>query len=418
MTTTPRLVQALAAGSAHRPRWIAPLDRPWLGQSSVLLAAPVAADVDAVRAAFAEFLDRHPASPIARRLDPVRGRWLPVPRSQRAAHAARVVTEVADPDPDDLAGHVRAHLDHAPDLPVWVAVSPTSVLSSINHALGDASTFTRLALALSSADAAGLDALANRAGVGSALRALRAGLPAHRREWVDYLRNRTGPPTPREVGDHQPARPGVAGTVLGRPALAQITKWRNANAKGVSITSVLTTLTHRALTAHGVPLHSGGAWALIDIRGLLGDGEPQWGNLSKSLFLTADLTDPAAVEAAMKQARATGRALPATVVGAVTGAVRTPRPPSPYSAPTDEIVLTFNSMPTLSGLAELNWLDTGPKRFFGFGPSTDPAGITVFAVRTRDHMELTASFDEAAVSAQTVEKALAALAEPTGLLAG
>ncbi|EWC60395.1 hypothetical protein UO65_4283 [Actinokineospora spheciospongiae] len=399
-----------------RPRRVGPLDRPWLHQRSVLLVTPVATDVEAIRAALLRFTHLHPDSPISSRLDEATGRWLPVRAGDRAEHVARMVVTAPDPDPEDLTGYIKAHLAPPRDLPVRLVVSPTAVLGDISHAVGDASTFTRLLMAATRGT--GLDELAARTPTRTVLHALRAGLRTHRRDWVDYVRHRTAPPVAAATTAPERTRPDFTGAVIPNPALREITRWRNTHAKGISITSVLTSMTHRALVSHGVPLNGDGLWALIDVRGMLGPSDdPRWGNLSKSLYLRTDLGDPAAVEAAMKQARDTGRALPALALGSLIGAVSATPKPAPALAPRpDRVTLTFNSMPTLPGLADMPWLDTGTKRFFGFSPSYGPDGITVFAIRTRDHMELTASHDENVVSTETVDKALAALAAPTALL--
>ncbi|OLR92447.1 hypothetical protein [Actinokineospora bangkokensis] len=402
--------------STQRPRRVQPLDRPWLGQRSVLLATPVRTDVAAIRAALLRFAHLHPDSPIASRLDAATGRWLPVPPHQRAAHVERLVTTAPDPDPDDLEAHVRRYRVTAPDLPVVVVVSPTAVLTEISHAVGDAATFTRLTMAISRAS--GLDELAHRTGTRTVLRALRSGLRAHRQDWADFVRHRVAPPRTTTSGPPQQCRPDFTGTVVPAAALREITRWRNAHARGTSITSVLTTMTHRAFTDLGVPVRDDGLWALIDIRGLLPDAPHRWGNLSKSLYLTAALRDPAAVEAAMKQARDTSRALPALVLGSLTGAVATPQQPPTRAPRPDAVTLTFNSMPTLPGLADMDWVEgAGPRRFFGFGPSMGPEGLTVFAIRTREHLELSASYDSSVISTDTAAKALAALTDPAALLA-
>ena len=92
----------------------------------------------------------------------------------------------------------------------------------------------------------------------------------------------------------------------------------------------------------------------------------------------------------------------------------------PQAPPSDVVatplVLTFNSLPTLPGVAELPWTVERGRRFYGFGESHDGAGVTLFALRMRDHMQLTASFDARSAEPAAVRAALADLAQPAEVL--
>ena len=250
------------------PYRIALIDRPWLGYRSVMLATPLAAPpIERIRAVLAEFLVRHPTAPLACRIDPAARRWVPVPPAERAVHLERILRSAPDPDPDDLGAHVRAHRDAGiEDLPFVATVSPGSVMLNGAHVLGDAATLARLLQALAGADPEGLVAIDDRARTAEPVRALARGMRAHGRDWVHHLRNPSTPPPPSLDAPTGPVRPAFVGTVLDQTALRALTRWRNANAKGVSLTSVLTTAAFRALTAHGVPVHGDGFYALIDIR--------------------------------------------------------------------------------------------------------------------------------------------------------
>ena len=103
------------------------------------------------------------------------------------------------------------------------------------------------------------------------------------------------------------------------------------------------------------------------------------------------------------------RAVPATVAG-----LRPQAPPSDVVA--TPLVLTFNSLPTLPGVAELPWTVERGRRFYGFGESHDGAGVTLFALRMRDHMQLTASFAARSAEPAAVRAALADLAQPAEVL--
>jgi hypothetical protein len=404
-----------------RPRRVALIDLPWLGHNSVLVATPLAVrPIGEIRVALKEFMRRNPTTPLACRLDTRASRWLPVPAAEREAHLDRILIAAGDPDPDDLAGHVVAHQAAvAPDLPLVVVVTPGSIMTQICHAVGDAVTATRLMRALVRAEPDELAGLAQRVGTAGPVRALIRGLRPHHRDWAHYLRSRSGPPVAEPVGPAAPAQPSFTGTTISNAGLRDITRWRNANARGVSLTCVLTCAMHRALCLHGVPMHGSGYYALIDMRTMLPDnGKPHWGNLCKSLYLAADLTDPYSVESALRKVRDTDRALPASVIGAVTTAMTRPRPPAATQAPVAPVTLTFNSIPTLPGLSDLPWHDEVDRRFYGFGRSRGPGSISVSVLRLRGHMELTASFDEATVTAETMRSALEAVGNPETLLSG
>ncbi|WNV85113.1 hypothetical protein [Umezawaea sp. Da 62-37] len=401
-----------------RPTRIAGIDRSWTPMRSVVLATPLAvAPVDRIRAVLTEHARRFPRSPVTSRIDPLSLRWVPVPADQWEAHLDRMVVEAPDPDPDDLDQHIADHVTAPADLPLLVVASAGSLLVQISHAVGDAITLTQLILALSHGDQERLDAVADRARTAEPVRALLAGLRPHHRDWARYVRARTAPPVPRPTGPAVTLRPSAVGSVLSNAALKDITRWRNANARGVSLTSVLTSLAYQALRLHGVPIHDQGFYTLLDLRSLLPNASgARWGNLSKSLYLTADLADPCAVETAMKAARETRRALPATVMGMATDVVARSRPPLTTSSPSAPMIMTFNSIPTLPGLSAMPWREEGLRRYYGFGSAVGSNGITVFAIRTREHMELTASFDETGVPLDTVSDALASMSTSVDLL--
>lgn len=403
-----------------RPKRVALIDRPWLDHYTVALATPLRVrPIGEIRAVLADFVSRHPTAPLACRLDPGANRWLPVPPGERSAHLDRVVTAADDPDPADLAGHLRAHGTMGPGLPLQVAVGPESFMLQVCHAVGDAVTVAQLLFALVQADSLELGHLARRVGTSVPVRALIGNAWSHHRDWARYLRRRNGPPEATAVGPATTPRPSFTRATLSNAALRDITRWRNTNARGVSLTCVLTAAMHRALTRAGVPMDDRGYYALIDMRSALPERpEPYWGNMSKSLYLAADPADPHSVENALRTARTTHRALPASVVGAVTSVLARPRPPTDPRPPVAPVSLTFNSIPILPRLSELPWHDQESQRFYAYGPSRGPGGISVSAVRLRGHMELSASFDEATVRPETLRDAMESLSDVAGLHTG
>lgn len=176
--------------------------------------------------------------------------------------------------------------------------------------------------------------------------------------------------------------------------------------------AVLTARVFAGLRAEGVALRADAYYSLFDLRSLLGDDARSIsGNLAKSVLVEADLNDPAAVDEALRVTMESRRALPALAIGAV----RSLRPPRRLAVPpSDEVVLSFSSMSSLAGLEGLPWATSEGRRYVGLGYPTGPTGISVFAVRFRDRLELTASFDRASADPAAVTRALRRVAEGPG----
>lgn len=398
------------------PRRIALIDRSWVGYRSVMLATPVlTSPIDQIRVVLAEYMRRHPAAPLSGRIDEQTCRWIPVPEADRQAHLDRVLIRSVDPEPGGLEEHIWAHLPAAaPDLPFVAVVGDRSICLVMSHAVGDAVTMSGLLVALARADHGRLAAMEPRIGTSAPLRALFRQLRPNHRQWIEQLRNPASPPAHGGTSPAGPTRPAFAGSVLSNAGLRDVTRWRNANAPGVSLTSVLTVAVYRALVEQGLNIHGGGCYALIDIRAYVSTvGELSYGNLAKSLYLAADLNDPGSVAAALGDATKSGRAIPAIVVATAKGLFWRPAHAQghPGGAP---LTLTFNSMPVLPGMSDLPWHDSGGRRFYASGLSAGPGGMTVLALRLRDHLQLTASFDETTAPAAAVRRGLEALTESLG----
>ena len=165
----------------------------------------------------------------------------------------------------------------------------------------------------------------------------------------------------------------------------------------------------------GVAMNPAGYYSLFDVRRYVAkdskDSAVKFGNLAKSVFLDADMTDPRAIGDAMDHVIASGRVLPGLVMGALTTAIR--RPAHAGGTVSDgPVTLSFVSMPTLPGLSDVPWIDSGPRRYCGVGYPVGRLGISVFAIRLRGHMEISASFDRTVLDATAVQRALEHLSDP------
>jgi hypothetical protein len=409
---------------AGRSRRVRLLDRPWVGFRGVALVTPLdLPSVEDARALLAAHLRAHPGSVLARRIDVRRGRWVPVPAAEIEAHVRRLVRPAPAVTPERLAelgvhdaGAVMID-DHlardAHDLPIAFGFGPDHLTVSTSHVMGDMATCTKLMQAVTTLDAGLLAALTPETRLGVHVGAVLRGLRTHGRGWLAHLRGGAGGPA-TVAADVDAAvvpaeRPGFEELVLPQDRIRAITKWRNTNAKGASITAALTTLVHRALVAEGLPVEGSGFFTLFDTRGMLPPTEVlRPGNLAKALWIAADVDDPHAVGAALDAAIKTRRALPAVVAGTLGTLRGCPPGVRPARAGTP-LVLTMNSAPSMPGVADLPWREDGVRRFLPMGHSAGPGGITVFAIRQRESMQLVATFDEATACRDAVRRALESL---------
>ncbi len=409
---------------------ISGLDRRWMGTNGVILMTGVRTrPAEQVRVLFAEYLRQYPHHALAGCIDRSGRRWVPVPVTDRAAHVNRLVIATDDPDPEDLDSHVRTHIAAlTPDLPLLVAVSPHSLVIIMCHGVGDGVTLDRIAATLLGADAtedgevvARLAAVEPRIGLSLAVRELARSLPRHGQDWFAHTGNplrrrpsRSPAPAPRPVG---PSRPAFASAMVTNERLRGLLQWRNREAPKASIAAVLTSATYRALAGQGLDVDRRGYYAILDLRQFLPDGSaPRYGNGAKSLHIAADLDDPQAISTALKQANEARRVLPAVVLRSP---MRLRQPVSTARAQRGErLALTFTFQTTAGELPRLPTAGDLPRRIYGFGTPASPGGVAVFAVRLREHLQLTASFDQATVPMEAVRLALASLTDPRSVLEG
>lgn len=404
------------------------LDRPWAGHWTGVVVTPIRVpSLENMRTAWRSLMDEHPDAALACRVD--ERNWITVPAAERNAFVRATIVPIEDPAADDADTCLARSLHLLPaDRPILIGVGERSLLLLCSHQIGDGATVTSLIRALLDGDADGLGALTRKADLPDVVRATRAQARGHGREWWSMARRRiaglrgggsTAEPADPTPGA-SPTRPArsEAGTA-DRTAvvsvrwttadLQQISRWRTSNAKGMSITSVLTAATQRALVEAGLPMAADGFHSLVDLRRYLPDSKQSFlaGNLAKSVRIDADPTDLRAIGEASRTMVESARPVLSTVLGAMAGAVtrRMPSGVAPASAD-GPVAMTFNSMPALPGLSELPWLPGQARQYVGVGYPAGPRSITVFAMRMREHMQVTAAFQETLIDPELVRRIL------------
>lgn len=401
------------------------LDRKWMrGHAVMLLTATDSRSVDQARTLFAEFIARCPSHPLACRIDRQGNRWTPVDESEREAHVARLVVATDQPEPEQYEHYLRDQVAAlAPDLPFRAAVGGHTVFVIMSHAVGDAATVIALSTALllrtelTPANVLdGLAAIEPRMQLSFAVRELVRDLPRQYRDWLAHtpslVRRRRNPPPVRPAGPPQPA---FTSMVLPNETVRALTRWRNRNSPGTGIAALLTTATYRALVANGVEIDGHGYYAIFDLRQFLpSTPHLRCGNLAKSLFLDAELDDPRSVDEALRRANESRRVVPAIALGSAMRRRQTPE--STATETRNPLTLTFTVMPGFPVLTDRPPVPGPERRLYAFGTPTAPGGIVISAIRLRERMQITASFDESTVPLSKVRGTLESLADPCGLL--
>ena len=419
------------------------LDIPWEGHWTAIAIAPVSVPTPAeLTDLLMRFLAADPASPLAATIDAKSRRWVAVPVAERQDFLRRVIVSGDDPDLEKMSEHIDRYRPDADSNSPRIVLGQHSICLYHSHMYGDASSFSQLVVQLALGHQEGLSGLEPRAGLAVALRTLIRQPGSSYREWgklglrpvkriIDRrttsrvpmrssttAENAAWPTAVPAARAHVPAIQGktaFADSILTNAQLRDLTRWRNQNCRGVSLTSVLIAATYRAMMIEGIPMNPAGYYSLFDIRRYVPansrDAAKKFGNLAKSVFLDADMTDPVSIGTAMEQVIESGRALPGLVMGALTTGIRRTTHDGP-PVPDGPVTLSFVSMPTLPGLAEVPWLGEGARRYCGVGYPVGRLGISVFAIRLRGHMEISASFDSTVLDPAAVRRAVGGLTDP------
>lgn len=389
------------------------LDRPWRRHFHVaVLTAIVPPDPAELRASFVEFMATHPAHALAGRISGDERRWESVPAEERAAHAERVIREVAEAS--DVATNLANTIAGAePSLPMIVNVGRDTLSVAVSHMTTDGTSCALILTAMTSHQLEYLAGLEPHASLWTLIKAAAANVREFGGRWWQTFRGSSAPGPADTAPDVDPSSwasqspsPRVASHRLEPEVMAAANAWRKEFAPDVSLTTVLTVAAWRALTAESIPVASQGFTALFDLRRFLPKDQSELpGNLAKAIHVTADMRDPIDVHEAVQTAVVAGRALPATIIGALTSLL-----PRRGSAPTPApLELTFSSMPALPAQDVVPWVEPDRARYLGAGFPSSPTGISVFAIRIGRATEMTASFDARTVSPDAAQRALARL---------
>ncbi|MET3806424.1 glycosyltransferase involved in cell wall biosynthesis [Nakamurella sp. UYEF19] len=404
-------------------RRIGLLDSAWQGHWTAIAMAPVEVpSADELRERMLRYIQENPSAQFAGVISADNRRWVPVPADEREQYVRRIIVQGDDPDLACMTDHIDRHRPALDSRLPLVVLGKASIVLFHSHMFGDASSFSQLVLNLAIGDLDSVVTMEPRADMALAVKALLGQPRSSYRAWADIALRpfrgqaaETGPPAPVAHVPSTPPSVAFAESVLSNGTLRELTRWRNTHFRGVSLTSILTASTYCALAREGIPMSGTGYYSLFDLRRYLPSGAARFGNLAKSVHLEADMTDPRSIGDAMDAVIASARVIPATMIGALATALRrgSHRDATDSAGP---VTLSFVSMPTLPGLAEVPWTGAGPKRYCGVGFPVGRLGMSVFAIRLRDHMEISATFDGSVVDPTAVRRAMNSLCDPEVLV--
>ena len=409
----------------HRGKRTSYLDRAWLNYWNVVGIVPITApDVTALRLKMADFMASDPGHPLCCTLEEEGRRWRPVDPEDRHCHIEQVIVRGGQFDRDDPFGYLNAHRP-SPDstAPFKVIVGPDSMCIYFAHVAGDAAVFSPFLARTTFGDVEALKPLQSHAGIAYAAKIFWKELRPHWRDWWHHMRSgNAAPPPPAVEAPRLPSgfepKTVTVGTLVSAEDFGAFKAWRKAHCADVSLAALMASAAYRALAGQQIPINSEGFYTLVDVRRYLPKRDALLpGNLAKSVYVTGDLDNPAAVAASIKQVVDSARAIPALVAGALAAGQGSPAERS-SGGTRGPVTMTFNSMMRLYGVDLLPWTRPEEARFFQMAYPISANGISVAACRIGDRIELSASFDPDVVDRQAVERALAQLRDMPALLGG
>lgn len=406
----------------RRAERISHLDRPWLNHWAVVAFTPVAVpDVTVLRSRMVDFMEAHPRHPLNCTLDDNGRRWRPVGPQDRLRHVQEVIVEAESFDDQDPFGYLKAHRPASGFTGVFkVIVGPDSMCFYFAHAAGDAVVYALFFLRMTVGDVDALKPLRPRSGIVVAARMCLTQARSHWRDWWHHLRSAEAPPTPPSGAAPVGACSAVpesdaVGALISAADVEAFKEWRQAHRADVSLIALVTAATYRALADQGVPMNGDGFYTLIDLRRYLPKRDAMRpGNLAKSVYLSADLDEPADIAESLKYTVKTARAVPALFCGAIPTVRR--KATSDSAVAGSPVTLIFNWLSNVYGIDLLPWTAPEKARFFQLSYPISANAISVTAIQVRGGIEVSASFDPRGVDRDAVTRALVQLRDMPALL--
>jgi hypothetical protein len=408
-----------------RGRRLSARDRSFLTTDMAKVIGPLrgvtAADL---RRAVRELYADRPAAKAFRRLDRDARRWLPVAAGDRPAWADGLVIDL---DPADDAETVVARLMAEPlrDRPLVLGAGGPYAGIRLNHATGDARLASPLFAEVMQAAASGRTArnpLPTTVRL-PLLRALAHHFGRHPGR-IPAALNVRRPPTLFDPDAAQvPWAPALAHHwARSAPgATAQLRRWRDGHAPGVSVAAVLFAAASAAFARCVDAAPRPGMVVLIDARRYLPPGTPVDGNFASGQYVQPQhVTDPRAVHDAMTEHLRSGRGLTMLALHNARQSVLRCHHTEPRTAPArprPQLSLTY--LGRTDAYADLPWVDPDTeRRMVDVVGTTGPEGVTVAIEEIGGTLHATTTYHGNVFDAGAVAAATEALVrDPAGLLA-
>lgn len=399
------------------------LDRTWLNHWTVLSLAPIhSPDVDELRTKMVRFMESDPCHPLCCTLEDEGKRWRPVAPEDRLRHVMDTIVPGGPFSLGDPYPYLDAHRpDSASTAPFKVMVGPDSIILYFAHACGDAAVFSPFSVLMALGDVDGMRPLRADAGLGVALKIFLKEAGPHWREWWSHLRSRdadeSGAPDRTSTPERSRQTETTAtGTLLAANEFDAFKVWRKSIFPDLSTNALMASAAYLALAAEGIPVADNGFYTLVDLRRHLPKKQSlRPGNFAKSAFIPADMTDPAAVGAGLRQLVSSSRAVPALLSGALSVALGRSTSSAPHGGE-GPLTMTFNAMMRNPGVEHIPWVDPSNARYITMAYPVGSNGISVGACAVEGQLLFSASFDPNRLDARVVTRALERLHDIPALL--
>ena len=241
----------------------------------------------------------------------------------------------------------------------------------------------------------------------------------HYRQWWQHFRSPSAQP---RVTDRTPVpvpachRTDTVGHRVAPDAIARLQQWRKEIYPDVATSALVAAAAHRALTSNGIALNPAGCYTLIDLRRYLPAKQAlRPGNLVKSVYIPAEMDDPQAIAAGIRDAVESARAVPALAIGGL-HAAGSPRDQRPVRTEIQGVTMTFNYMMHNPGVDHIPWKDASAARYATMSYPCAPDNLAVFACGAADGIDFSVTFVPEVIDTSAVQRALSELDDMPALL--